>query len=71
MKSMKTLVETNPFLRDARIRRRMLEHNALESAIFEGANRLRSKIKAKPHSAVPQARGLRAKAASKKAVKGS
>ena len=38
--SMATLIETNPYLRDPRVRRRWLEENARGSSIFEGARGL-------------------------------
>jgi hypothetical protein len=72
---MKTLVETNAYLRRPGARRRMLQHNALESSIFEGASCLHAEkvakaAKDKAH-VVLEARRLLSKAAAKKAVKGS
>ncbi|MDQ2688524.1 MAG: hypothetical protein M3Y28_11735 [Armatimonadota bacterium] len=37
---MKPLSETNPYLRDPEARRRMLEENAYQSSVFEGARGL-------------------------------
>jgi len=37
---MRTLVETNPYLRDPKTRRAWLEENARESSVFEGARGL-------------------------------
>ena len=74
--SMKSLVETNAYLRGPAARRRMLRHNALESSIFEGAACLRGEKAAKTAKAevlVVQSKARRplARAAEKKAVKGS
>ena len=37
---MASLLETNPYLRDPETRRRMLEENAYQSSVFEGAQGL-------------------------------
>lgn len=37
---MPSLVESNPYLRDAQARREMLELNARQSSMFEGARNL-------------------------------
>ncbi len=37
---MASLIETNPYLRDPETRRRMLEENAYQSSVFEGAQGL-------------------------------
>jgi hypothetical protein len=82
---MKALVETNAYLRRPAARRRMLQHNALESSIFEGASCLHAEkvakavtaakaakvAKDKDHVVVPNARRPLSKAAVKKDVKGS
>jgi hypothetical protein len=39
---MASLLHTNPYLRSARLRERMLIRNALASSIFEGARGLRT-----------------------------
>jgi hypothetical protein len=44
---MKALIETNAYLRRPAARRRMLQHNALESSIFEGASCLHAEKVAK------------------------
>ncbi len=62
---MKPLSETNPYLRDAQARKRMLEENARQSSIFEGARGL-----PKPDSQ-PPLRKRRSTAAAKKPVSGS
>jgi hypothetical protein len=41
MKIMKTLAQSNPYLRDGETRRRWLEENARESCVFEGARILK------------------------------
>jgi hypothetical protein len=38
---MASLAETNPYLRDPEMRRRMLEEDALDSSVFEGARGLK------------------------------
>ena len=37
---MASLLETNPYLRDPETRQRMLEENAYQSSVFEGAQGL-------------------------------
>lgn len=37
---MPSLIETNPYLRDPETRRQMLEENAYQSSVFEGAQGL-------------------------------
>jgi hypothetical protein len=37
---MKPLSQTNPYIRDPKTRRRLLEENALDSSAFEGARGL-------------------------------
>jgi hypothetical protein len=73
MRVMKTLVETNIFLRSPRQRRRMLAHNALESSVFEGARRLRAATGegAKGQVVRPRSRRPLSKAAANNAVNGS
>jgi hypothetical protein len=39
---MASLAETNPYIRDPETRRRLLEENALDSSVFEGARGLTS-----------------------------
>lgn len=41
---MATLAEQNPYLRDPEARRRMLEEDARQSSIFEGARGLKSPV---------------------------
>jgi hypothetical protein len=38
---MASLAETNPYMRDPEMRRRMLEEDALDSSVFEGARGLK------------------------------
>lgn len=73
MALMKTLVETNIYLRNPRLRRKMLAQNALESSIFEGAESLRvgKSEKTAVHVIRRKARSRLSKASAKKAVKGS
>ena len=79
---MKTLVDTNVYLHDPKIRRKMLVHNARESSIFEGASCLHANKAAKftvaakakngkVHVVRSKARKRLSKAATKKATKGS
>jgi len=73
---MKPLVETNAYLRDPAVRYWMLEHNALESSLFEGAFGLRGKratpaAKSKGPGVHSKVRSRRSKAARKKSAKGS
>ncbi len=62
--SMKPLSETNPYLRDPQVRRRLLERNARDSSAFEGARGI------KP-SGVQGPEAPTRKAASKKAASSS
>ena len=73
MALMKMLVETNIYLRNPRLRRKMLAQNALESSIFEGAESLRvgKSEKTKDHGIRHKVRSRLSKASTKKAVKGS
>lgn len=76
---MKALVETNAYLRRPGTRRWMLQHNALESSIFEGASCLHAEkaakvavaAKAKVHVIRPKTRRRLSKASVKNSVKGS
>jgi hypothetical protein len=76
---MKALVETNAYLRRLAARRRMLQQNALESSIFEGASRLHAEkiakgaivakvAKKKDYIVHSKARSRLSKAAAKKSV---
>ena len=40
---MASLAETNPYLRDPKTRRRLLEEDALDSSVFEGARGLKAR----------------------------
>ncbi len=62
---MKPLSETNPYIRDPEARRRLLEENAYDSSVFEGARGLK-----KPE-AQRLARKRASKASTKKSVKES
>jgi hypothetical protein len=62
---MKSLVETNAYLRRSGARRRMLQHNALESSIFEGASCLHAEKVAK---AVIAAKAVKAAIVAKAAI---
>ena len=65
MDTLKSLLETNPYLRDPETRRRMLERNALDSSAFEGARGL------KPRDATQPPAAPRTIARKKKPVKSS
>jgi hypothetical protein len=58
---MASLIETNPYLKDAKLRKKWSQENAYASSIVEGARGLKT----------PQAGKRRAKAAMKKSVKGA
>jgi hypothetical protein len=62
---MASLIESNPYLRDPKRRRRWLEENALDSAAFEGARGLA------PAQEPGTSRKRRCKASVKKAAKAS
>jgi hypothetical protein len=62
---MASLAETNPYIRDPEMRRRLLEEDALDSSVFEGARGL------KPSSAHPETDKRRSIASRKKPVKAS
>jgi hypothetical protein len=62
---MASLAETNPYLRDPEARRRMLEEDALDSSVFEGARGL------KPRSSYTGPRKRRSIASRKKSAKAS
>ncbi len=61
--SMRPLSETNPYLRDPEERRRLLEENAYQSSVFEGAQGL-----PRPETP-PSSRARRSKVSTKKSVK--
>ncbi len=63
MQCMKSLVETNAYLRRPGARRRMLQQNALESSIFEGASCLHAEKAAKAVIAAKTAAAAKAVAA--------
>jgi hypothetical protein len=73
IRSMKTLVDTNVYLHDPLVRRRMLVHSAMESSIFEGATGLRKALPAKGETYVGRSRPRRRRStsATKVAAKGS
>ncbi len=60
---MASLAETNPYLRDPEQRRRVLEEDARQSSIFEGARGL------KPPASQPEPDKRRSTASRKKSVK--
>jgi hypothetical protein len=64
MDLMKSLLESNPYLADPKLRKAILYDNARQSSIFEGARG----IPAQPHGRL---RNRRSKASTKKTVKGS
>lgn len=45
---MASLIETNPYLRDPETRQRMLEENAYQSSVFEGAQGLTPPVQSPP-----------------------
>lgn len=62
---MKSLAETNPYVRDPETRRRLIARNARQSSVFEGARGL-------PAADQPvRARKPRASASAKKSVSGA
>lgn len=62
---MASLAETNPYMRDPEMRRRLLEEDALDSSVFEGARGL------KPSSSHKESRKRRSMASRKKPAKAS
>ncbi len=62
---MKTLIESNPYLRDPQTRRRWIEENARDSCVFEGARGL------KPVTPQPEPARRRSRASGKKPRKSS
>jgi hypothetical protein len=62
---MASLAEKNPYLRDPVERRKMVEEDARQSSIFEGARGL------KPVPAQPEPDSLRSMASRKKSAKAS
>jgi hypothetical protein len=52
---MASLAETNPYIRDPERRRRLLEENALDSSVFEGARGLKAALQPqfRPHRCRP------------------
>jgi hypothetical protein len=62
---MASLAETNPYIRDPETRRRLLEEDALDSSVFEGARGL------KPSSAQTEPGKRRSIASRRKSVKAS
>jgi hypothetical protein len=58
---MASLIETNPYLKNAKLRKKWSEENAYASSIVEGARGLKA----------PQAGKRRSKASMKKPVKGA
>jgi hypothetical protein len=61
---MKSLLKSNPYLRDPARRKAMLRHNARQSSIFEGARGIPAQPPERP-------RKRRSKPSTKKAVKRS
>ena len=64
MNVMKSLLESNPYLADPKLRKTILYDNARQSSIFEGARGI-------PAQRVGRLRKRRSKASTKNAVKGS
>ncbi len=64
MDFMKSLLQSNPYLADPKLRKAILYDNARQSSIFEGARGI-------PAQRPERSRKRRSKAATKKAVKGS
>jgi hypothetical protein len=62
---MASLAETNPYLRDPEMRRRLLEDNAYASSVFEGARGLTRPL------AQPNNRKRRSMASRKKSIRAS
>ena len=62
---MASLAETNPYIRDPEMRRRLLEEDALDSSVFEGARGL------KPSSAQNPPDKRRSMASRKRSAKAS
>ncbi len=59
----KTLSQTNPYIKDSALRKRMLRGNAYESSVFEGAQGLKDD----PHH--PSSPKRRSKASRKKSAR--
>ena len=64
MDPMKSLLQSNPYLADPKLRKAILYDNARQSSIFEGARGI-------PAQPCECSRKRRSKASTKKAVKGS
>jgi hypothetical protein len=61
---MPSLIETNPYLRDPELRKRMLMYDTYQSSVFEGARGI-------PRPAQPVSRKRRTSASAKNAAKSS